>query len=107
MSAHDRLLHAQLEYERGFSGCGLLNVAAEFPAADAGRQTIQVHKEKAEAIVYGHLLEYRPDDAVRMQALARHLAFLPDGLMVRAGLESNSDSVKQAQDIARLMLEAL
>lgn len=98
--------HAEFEYDGGFRGCGLLNAAAEFPATGTERQAIREHKEEVEAIVYQHLLEYRPKETARMQTMARHLAFLLEGSISRAGLEGRSDCVKEAQAIAKVLLEA-
>ncbi|THJ31137.1 TetR/AcrR family transcriptional regulator [Lampropedia aestuarii] len=98
--------HAELEYDGGFRGCGLLNAAAELPATGTERQAIRAHKEEVEAIVYQHLLEYQPNQAARMQMMARHLAFLLEGSISRAGLEGCSDCVKEAQAMAQTLLEA-
>src|SRR5690606_34124670 len=85
--------HAEHAYERGFRGCGLLNAAAEFPAEDAGRKAVRAHKEEVEALLNKHLTELMPSDMERSTRLARHLAFLLEGAIVRAGLEGNSDCV--------------
>jgi len=98
--------HAEHAYERGFRGCGLLNAAAEFPAGDAGRKAVRAHKEEVQALLNKHLAELMPGDAERAAQLARHLAFLFEGAIVRAGLEGNSDCVIQAKHMAASMLEA-
>ncbi len=98
--------HAEHAYERGFRGCGLLNAAAEFPAGDAGRKAVRVHKEEVEALLNMHLAELMPGDVARAAQLARHLAFLLEGAIVRAGLEGNSDCVIQAKHMAASMLGA-
>lgn len=98
--------HAEHAYERGFRGCGLLNAAAEFPAGDAGRKAVRAHKEEVQALLNKHLAELKPGDAERAAQLARHLSFLLEGAIVRAGLEGNSDCVIQAKHMAASMLEA-
>ncbi|MCB4321417.1 TetR/AcrR family transcriptional regulator [Alcaligenes sp. 13f] len=98
--------HAEHAYERGFRGCGLLNAAAEFPAGDAGREAVRAHKEEVETLLLTHLAELMPSDDARVTQLARHLAFLLEGGVVRAGLEGNSDCVVQSKCIAASLLEA-
>lgn len=98
--------HAEHAYERGFRGCGLLNAAAEFPAGDAGREAVRAHKEEVEALLLKHVVELLPGDGERATQLARHLAFLLEGGIVRAGLEGNSDCVVQSRRIAASLLEA-
>jgi len=99
--------HAEHTYERGFRGCGLLNAAAELRAGDAGRAAVRQHKEEVEALLreqVGALLPGRPAQAA---LTARHLAFLLEGAMARAGLEGRSDCMGQARPIALALLEAL
>ena len=55
--------HADLAYEHGFRGCGLLNAAAELPAGDPGRAVVRRHKEEVEALLSEHLAELLPDSA--------------------------------------------
>ena len=98
--------HAEHAYERGFRGCGLLNAAAEFPAGDAGRKAVRAHKEEVETLLNKHLAELMPGDGERTAQLARHLVFLLEGAIVRAGLEGNSDCVIQAKHIAASILGA-
>lgn len=98
--------HAEHAYERGFRGCGLLNAAAEFPAGDAARAVVRAHKEEVEAILHQHLAQLIPGDADRAARLSRHLVFLLEGAMVRAGLEGHGDCVIQAKGMAAAMLEA-
>lgn len=92
--------HADLAYERGFRGCGLLNAAAELPAGDAGREVVRRHKEEVEALLSGHLSELLADAPEQAAALARHLAYLLEGSMVRAGLEGNDSCIREARRIA-------
>jgi AcrR family transcriptional regulator len=99
--------HADLAYERGFRGCGLLNAAAELPAGDPGRAVVRRHKEEVEALLAEHvaqLLAHPPQQAAH---LARHLAFLLEGSMVRAGLEGNDRCVKEARDVAAALIGGL
>lgn len=97
--------HAEHAYEHGFRGCGLLNAAAEFPAGDDGRKAVRRHKEEVEALLNQHLAELMPGEADRAAQLARHLAFLLEGAMARAGLEGNSDCMLQAKRIAASIVE--
>ncbi|HFZ2534618.1 TPA: TetR/AcrR family transcriptional regulator [Pseudomonas aeruginosa] len=99
--------HAEHAYERGFRGCGLLNAAAEFPAGDAGRKAVRSHKEEVEGLLNKHLAELIPGELERAAQIARHLAFLLEGAIVRAGLEGNSDCVIQAKRMAASILEAV
>jgi AcrR family transcriptional regulator len=92
--------HAGLAYEHGFRGCGLLNAAAELPAGDSGREVVRRHKEEVEGLLSGHLGELLPDAPKQAAPLARHLAYLLEGSMVRAGLEGNDSCVKEARKIA-------
>ncbi|MCU1517063.1 MAG: TetR family transcriptional regulator, partial [Pseudarthrobacter sp.] len=67
--------HADLAYEHGFRGCGLLNAAAELPAGDPGRAVVRQHKEEVEALLAEHLAEFLPEPR-QAAPLAQHLAFL-------------------------------
>ncbi len=98
--------HAEYAYEHGFRGCGLLNAAAELPVGDAGRDVVRKHKEQVEALLAGYVNELI-DNKARSAQLARHLAFLLEGAITRAGLEGRSDCVHQARHIAATMLETL
>ncbi|MDU6537994.1 helix-turn-helix domain-containing protein [Mixta calida] len=99
--------HAEYAYEHGFRGCGLLNAAAELPAAAPGRQAVRRHKEEVEAILLGHLLTLLDGNAKRARLMARHFAFLLEGSISRAGLEGNGGCVRQAEMMAAQMMEAL
>lgn len=99
--------HADLAYERGFRGCGLLNAAAELPAGDSGREVVRHHKEEVEGLLSGHLGELLPDAPKQAAPLARHLAYLLEGSMVRAGLEGNDSCVKEARKIASGLIGTL
>lgn len=96
--------HADLEYENGFRGCGLLNAAAELPAGDPGRAVVRRHKEDVEALLSDHLEELLPDAPGRVPALARHLAFLLEGSMARAGLEGDDSCILEARRIAATLI---
>lgn len=96
--------HAHLAYEHGFRGCGLLNAAAELPAGDPGRAVVRRHKEEVEAFLAEHLAEL-PAPAGQAAPLARHLAFLLEGSMVRAGLEGDDRCVLEARKIAADLLD--
>jgi AcrR family transcriptional regulator len=99
--------HAELAYEHGFRGCGLLNAAAELPAGDPGRAVVRQHKEEVEALLSRHLAELLPDSAEQAGAIARHLAFLLEGSMVRAGLEGDDGCVREARAIAVALIGSL
>lgn len=112
ITAKDRVLavfdayadHADLAYEHGFRGCGLLNAAAELPAGDPGRAVVRRHKEEVEALLAEHLAELLPDAAAQAAPLAQHLAFLLEGSMVRAGLEGDDRCILEARGIAATMI---
>lgn len=96
--------HADLAYEHGFRGCGLLNAAAELPAGDPGREVVRQHKEEVEALLAKHLTELLPPSAGQEAYLARHLAFLLEGSMVRAGLEGDDRCIREARRIAATLI---
>lgn len=114
ITPHDKVMavflayedHAEQAYEQGFRGCGLLNAAAELPVGDAGRSVVRGHKEQVEALLASHLEALLGDNAGRATQLARHLAFLLEGAMARAGLEGGSECLHQARAMAAAMLEA-
>lgn len=99
--------HADHAYERGFRGCGLLNAAAELTAEDAGRQAVRRHKEEVEALLQAPLDALLPGDPDRAARLARHLAFLLEGAMARAGLEGTNARLLDARAMAVDLLAAL
>lgn len=96
--------HADLAYEHGFRGCGLLNAAAELPAGDPGRAVVRQHKEEVEALLSGHLAELLTHSAGQAAPLARHLAFLLEGAMARAGLEGDDRCILEARRIAASLI---
>lgn len=99
--------HANLAYEHGFRGCGLLNAAAELPAAAPGRLAVRQHKEEVEGLLLKHLGELLPGQDEAAARVARHLAFLLEGSMARAGLEGEDGCLQEARMIAAQMLEKL
>ncbi|MBT2519720.1 TetR/AcrR family transcriptional regulator [Arthrobacter sp. ISL-28] len=111
-SARERVLavfdayadHADLAYEKGFRGCGLLNAAAELPAGDPGRTVVRRHKEEVEALLSEHVSELLPRFPGQAASTARHLAFLLEGAMARSGLEGNDRCIKEARRIAAALI---
>jgi AcrR family transcriptional regulator len=99
--------HANLAYEHGFRGCGLLNAAAELPAAAPGRLAVRQHKEEVEGLLLKHVGELLPGQHEAAARVARHLAFLLEGAMARAGLEGEDGCLQEARMIAAQMLEKL
>jgi AcrR family transcriptional regulator len=99
--------HANSAYERGFRGCGLLNAAAELPAGAPGRQAVRQHKEEVEALLYRQVAELLPQQEELAAGTARHLAFLLEGSMARAGLEGGDRCLHEARVIAAHLLEQL
>lgn len=99
--------HAEVAYERGFRGCGLLNAAAELEAGDVGRAAVRRHKEQVESILAQHLSQLLPDAPNRVAALAAQVAFLLEGAMARAGLEGSSARLIMARTMVRDMLKAI
>lgn len=114
-SAQDRVLavfdsyvdHAEMAYERGFRGCGLLNAAAELPVGDPGRTTVTSQKEEVESLFLLYLAELLPDDPARARETAEHLSYLLEGAMSRAGLEGHDGRLKSARRIAVSLLAGL
>jgi AcrR family transcriptional regulator len=96
--------HAGLAFEHGFRGCGLLNAAAELPAGDPGRAVVRQHKEEVEALLAKHLTELLPHAAGQLAPLARHLAFLLEGSMARAGLEGDDRCIQDARRMAATLI---
>jgi AcrR family transcriptional regulator len=99
--------HANFAYERGFRGCGLLNAAAELPAGAPGRLTVRQHKEEVEGLLLKHVGELLPGQHEAAARVARHLAFLLEGSMARAGLEGEDGCLREARMIAAQMLQKL
>jgi AcrR family transcriptional regulator len=99
--------HAGLAYVHGFRGCGLLNAAAELPAGDPGRLAVRRHKEEVEELLAGHVAELLPGPGQQAAELARHLAFLLEGAMARAGLEGGDGCLQDGRRIALRLLDQL
>jgi AcrR family transcriptional regulator len=99
--------HAHFEYERGFRGCGLLNAAAELPVGDPGRDIVKLHKEDVEALLATHLDGLAPERAELNAMTAKHLSFLLEGAMARAGLEGNDSCLREARRMAHDLVSAL
>ena len=99
--------HANFAYEHGFRGCGLLNAAAELPAGAPGRQAVRQHKEEVEGLLHKHVAELLLGQDEAAARVARHLAFLLEGSMARAGLEGEDGCLQEARMIAAQMLEEL
>ena len=99
--------HANFACQDGFRGCGLLNAAAELPAGAPGRLAVRKHKEEVEELLARHVSELLPGNDERAAGLARHLAFLLEGAMARAGLEGNDARLKEGRIIAARLLEEL
>ena len=96
--------HADMAYQHGFRGCGLLNAAAELPAGSPGRELVRRHKEEVERLVRDHLgaADLPADPATR---LARHLSVLLEGAMSRAGLEGGDALLHEAKTVALELLD--
>src|SRR4051812_45308015 len=97
--------HAELGYEHGFRGCGLLNAAAELQVGSPGREAVRRHKAQVETILTGHLQAMTT--AQRASELAEHCALLLEGAMARAGLEGRSDRLVHAKQIAAGLISGL
>ncbi|MGW1108442.1 TetR/AcrR family transcriptional regulator [Streptomyces sp. NPDC002540] len=99
--------HADLAYEHGFRGCGLLNAAAELPNGHEGRTVVRHHKEQVEDLLVTHLRQLLPGQDERARATAEHLAFLLEGAIVRAGLEGDGVRMRRARDMAARLVDGL
>lgn len=97
--------HAELAYDHGFRGCGLLNAAAELPVGDPGRAAVRVHKEEVEQILRTELVPICGEDTAA--GVAEHLSFLLEGSMARAGLEGRADRIAHARTMAVALVAAL
>jgi AcrR family transcriptional regulator len=97
--------HAEMAYQHGFRGCGLLNAAAELPAGAPGRQLVRGHKEEVQALLAEHLDVVDSVAADDVAPLAQQLAFLLEGAMARAGLEGDSALLHRARELALHVLD--
>jgi AcrR family transcriptional regulator len=98
--------HAEMAYQHGFRGCGLLNAAAELPVGAPGRDLVRRHKEEVEAILAAHLAELDSLPTERVADLAEQLSFLLEGAMARAGLEGDSRRLHRARELALQLVDA-
>ena len=96
--------HAEMAYQHGFRGCGLLNAAAELPAGAPGRALVRRHKEEVESLLAGHLAQLVPEP--HRQPLAEQLSFLLEGAMARAGLAGDPDLLRHARDLGLQIVDA-
>ena len=99
--------HANFAYEHGFRGCGLLIAAAGLPrrgSGTAGRAAAQGGSRGPPAQARHGAAAWAGEAAARV---ARHLAFLLEGSMARAGLEGEDGCLQEARMIAAQMLEEL
>ena len=96
--------HAEDAYENGFRGCGLLNAAAEFPAHSEERHTVKLHKDEVEQILSEHL-QHIFSDPQQVQYIASMLSFLLEGSIARAGLESSSQKLILAKQMAENLIQ--
>lgn len=99
--------HAELAYQWGFRGCGLLNAAAELPVGDPGRTTVTFQKEEVERLFRQYLGEIIPGEVGRIEETAEHLSFVLEGAMARAGLDGHGARLKNARRIAVKLLQGL
>ena len=98
--------HAEMAYQHGFRGCGLLNAAAELPAGAPGRAVVRRHKEDVQALLAGHLADLDALPPERVDPLAEQLSFLLEGAVARAGLEGTAELLHHARDLALQVVDA-
>jgi AcrR family transcriptional regulator len=98
--------HAEMAYQHGFRGCGLLNAAAELPVGAPGRQLVRRHKEEVEALLAVHLAELDGLPAALVADLAEQLSYLLEGAMARAGLEENSRRLHRVRELALQLVDS-
>lgn len=91
--------HAEMAYQHGFRGCGLLNAAAELPTGAPGRAVVRRHKEDVEALLAGHIADLGLVTPERVAPLAEQLSFMLEGAVARAGLEGNADLLHHSRDL--------
>jgi AcrR family transcriptional regulator len=98
--------HAEMAYQHGFRGCGLLNAAAELPAGAPGRAVVRRHKEDVEALLAAHIADLGMVAPDRVAPLAEQLSFMLEGAVARAGLEGNAELLHHARDLALQVVDA-
>src|SRR3954470_12960260 len=98
--------HAEMAYQHGFRGCGLLNAAGEPPAGAPGRAVVRRHKEDVEALLAGHIADLDAVAPQRVASLAEQLSFLLEGAVARAGLAGNAELLHHARDLALQVVDA-
>jgi AcrR family transcriptional regulator len=98
--------HAEMAYQHGFRGCGLLNAAAELPVGAPGRAVVRRHKEDVQALLAGHLADLDALAPERVDPLAEQLSFLLEGAVARAGLEGTAELLHHARDLALQVMDA-
>jgi AcrR family transcriptional regulator len=98
--------HAEMAYQHGFRGCGLLNAAAELPVGAPGRAVVRRHKEDVQALLAGHLADLDALAPERVDPLAEQLSFLLEGAVARAGLEGTAELLHHARDLALQVVDA-
>src|SRR5665647_2185427 len=86
--------HAEMAYQHGFRGCGLL------PAGAPGRAVVRRHKEDVEALLAAHIADLGTVAPQRVAPLAEQLSFMLEGAVARAGLEGNAQLLHHARDLA-------
>ena len=92
--------HTRIDYEGGFRGCRLLNVAAEFPAGSFGRARVG---EQIQRLIQNQLEDSGHRSLIQ---LAIQLVLLREGGMSRPGVEHSTALLFQARNIATSLLEA-
>jgi hypothetical protein len=98
--------HAEMAYQHGFRGCGLLNAAAELPVGAPGRAVVRRHKEDVQALLAGHLADLDALAPERVDPRAEQLSFLLEGAVARAGLEGTAELLHHARDLALQVMDA-
>ena len=96
------LSHPALDHDRG---CGFLNGAAELPRDHPGFAVIRAHKQAVRDKLAELLRADYPELAGR-DKLADHLFLLLEGAVAQAGIDGTTDSVRQAERIARTLVSA-
>ena len=98
--------HAEMAYQHGFRGCGLLNAAAELPVGAPGRAVVRRHKEDVQNLLAGHLADLDAVAPERVAPLAEQLSFLLEGAVARAGLAGSAELLHHARDLALQVVDA-